>query len=117
VSGELKKEGQVVITLRENPPDEVELVLEGRLAREDTPAFQEWLDRALQSGRRAIALNFAGLTNLSSTAIGKLWHFKNSCDELGRHLVIRNCAPAILQLLKMIRFDEKVRIEPGPASP
>jgi len=112
VSVESMKEGSIVINKREVSADEVELVLEGHLAREDMNEFQKHLDEALGGGHRVIVLNFERLTNLSSTAIGKILHFKKKCDEMGRRLVIRRCSPEMLQLLKMIKFDALIPIEP-----
>jgi len=91
--------------------EEVELIPEGNLAREDMTEFQEWLDRALQTGCRTIALNFLGVSTISSSAIGKILQFKKTCDEMGRRLVIRNCGSEMLQLLKMIKFDALIEIE------
>ena len=100
-----------MIVKREISPDEVEIVPEGHLAREDMNEFQKWLDEALKGGHRVIILNFERLTNLSSSAIGKILHFKKRCDEMGRRLVIRRCSPEMLQLLKMIKFDALIPIE------
>ncbi len=98
--------------VREISAEEVEVMPDGHLSREDMTDFQTWLDRALQSGQRVIVLNLEGVTTMSSSAIGKILHFKKSCDELGRRLVIRNCGSQMLQLLKMIKFDNLIRIEP-----
>jgi anti-anti-sigma factor len=97
--------------VRELSADEVEVTPEGRLSRDDMTDFQGWLDRALQSGQRVIVLNLEGVTTMSSSAIGKILHFKKACDELGRRLVIRNCGSQMLQLLKMIKFDNLIQIE------
>ncbi|MGA2642932.1 MAG: STAS domain-containing protein [Spirochaetia bacterium] len=105
-------EGNEVTRLREISPDEVELIPEGNLGREDMADFQAWLDRALQGGHRTIALNFEDVGSISSSAIGKILHFKKTCDEMGRRLVIRNCDTQMLQLLKMIKFDALIEIEP-----
>jgi anti-anti-sigma factor len=107
-----KSAGNDMTHLRELSPDEVELIPEGNLAREDMTEFQAWLDRALQGGHRTIALNFEAVNTISSSAIGKILHFKKTCDELGRRLVIRNCGTEMLQLLKMIKFDALIEIEP-----
>jgi len=96
---------------REISATEVEIVLEGHLAREDMNEFQKWLDEALRGGHHTIVLNFERLTNLCSTAIGKILHFKKRCDETGRRLAIRRCNPEMLQLLKMIKFDALIPIE------
>jgi len=101
-----------VIRLHELSPEEVEVIPEGNLAREDMTEFQSWLDRALQGGHRIIALNFRGVNTISSSAIGKILHFKKTCDELGRRLLLRNCDAKMLQLLKMIKFDALIDIEP-----
>jgi anti-anti-sigma factor len=98
--------------MREISPEEIEILPEGNLAREDMSEFQGWLDKAIQSGHRVIALNLEGVNTISSSAIGKILHFKKSCDELGRKLVIRNCGAQMLQLLKMIKFDALIQIEP-----
>ena len=98
--------------LREISADEIEIIPEGNLAREDMAEFQSWLDRALQSGHRTIVLNFQSVSTLSSSAIGKILHYKKACDELGRRLVMRHCSPQMLQLLKMIKFDSLIQIEP-----
>ena len=100
-----------LMQLHEVSPDEVELIPQGNLAREDMSDFQTWLDRALQGGQHTIALNFQGVATISSSAIGKILHFKKVCDELGRRLVIRNCGAEMLQLLKMIKFDALIEIE------
>jgi anti-anti-sigma factor len=97
--------------VRELSADEVEVAPEGHLSREDMSDFQSWLDRAMQSGHRVIVLNLQGVITMSSSAIGKILHFKRACDEMGRRLVIRNCGPQMLQLLKMIKFDNMIRIE------
>ncbi len=101
-----------MMRIREISSDEVEVIPEGNLSREDMSEFQTWLDRALQGGQRTIVLNFQGVNSLSSSAIGKILHFKKSCDELGRHLVMRNCSQQMLQLLKMIKFDSLIQIDP-----
>jgi anti-anti-sigma factor len=106
------REGHETARLKEISPDEVELIPEGNLAREDMTDFQGWLDRALQGGHRTIALNFEDVSTISSSAIGKILHFKKTCDEMGRRLVIRNCGTQMLQLLKMIKFDALIEIEP-----
>lgn len=100
-----------MIRLHEISSVEVEVVPEGHLAREDMNEFQTWLDKAIQGGHRTIVLNFASVDTLSSSAIGKILHFKRQCDELGRRLVIRQCSAQMLQLLKMIRFDSLIQIE------
>jgi anti-anti-sigma factor len=105
-------EGRAMARMREISAEEIEVIPEGNLAREDMTEFQGWLDRALQSGHRVIALNLEGVNTISSSAIGKILHFKKSCDELGRRLVIRNCGAQMLQLLKMIKFDALIQIEP-----
>ena len=101
-----------MIRLHELSPEEVEVIPEGNLAREDMTEFQSWLDRALQGGHRIIALNFKDVNTISSSAIGKILHFKKTCDELGRRLLLRNCDAKMLQLLKMIKFDALIDIEP-----
>lgn len=100
------------MNLREVSAEEVELVLQTHLAREDMVEFQSWLDRALEGTHRTIALDFEGVQTLSSSAIGKILQFKRMCDEKGRKLVIRKCKPQMLQLLKMIKFDTLIKIEP-----
>ncbi len=97
--------------LREVSADEVELLPEGNLAREDMSEFQSWLDRTLQGSHRIVALNFRSVASVSSSAIGKILHFKKQCDEMGRKLVIRQCNEEMLQLLKMIKFDALIQIE------
>ena len=101
-----------MVRLHEISADEIEVIPQGHLAREDMNEFQTWLDRAVQSGQRTISLNFEGVNTLSSSAIGKILHFKRTCDDLGRRLVIRNCGAQMLQLLKMIKFDALIQIEP-----
>jgi anti-anti-sigma factor len=105
------KKVEGMIRVREISSAEVEVVPEGHLAREDMNDFQMWLERAIQGGHRTIALNFASVDTLSSSAIGKILHFKRQCDELGRKLIIRRCSAQMLQLLKMIRFDSLIQIE------
>jgi anti-anti-sigma factor len=103
--------GDEVTRLREISAEEIEVVLGGNLAREDMTELQSWLDRALGGNHRTIALNFEGVNTLSSSAIGKILHFKKLCDEASRTLVIRHCGAQMLQLLKMIKFDSLIQIE------
>ena len=70
-----------MIRLHEISSVEVEVVPEGHLAREDMNEFQTWLDKAIQGGHRTIVLNFASVDTLSSSAIGKILHFKRQCDS------------------------------------
>jgi len=109
---EKKKKEPGIIRLRVASEEEVEVIPEGNLSREDMNEFQVWLDKAIQSGHRTIALNFKGVSTLSSSAIGRILHFKKTCDELDRKLLIRGCSAEMLRLLKMIRFDALIRIEP-----
>jgi anti-anti-sigma factor len=108
--GEQKRESDM-IHLKEISSEEVEVIPEGHLSRDDMNDFQGWLDRAFQGGHRTIVLNFEGLSTLSSSAIGKILHFKRLCDEAGRRLRIRRCSTQMLQLLKMIKFDALIEIE------
>ncbi len=100
-----------MFTLREVSAEEVQVVPDGSLAREDTSDFQAVLDRALQGRHRVIALDFAKVSTVGSSAIGKILHFKRQCDEMNRRLVIRHCNEQMLQLLKMIKFDALIEIE------
>ena len=106
-----------MITLKEVSINEVEVVPQGNLSRDDMNEFQTWLDKALQGGHRIIALNFKEVTSLSSSAIGKILHFKRACDEMGRKLVVRHCSAEMLLLLKMIKFEALIQIEPEGAGP
>jgi anti-anti-sigma factor len=108
---EQKKEDSDMTHLKEISSNEIEVVPEGHLSRDDMNDFQTWLDRAFQGGHRTIVLNFEGLNTLSSSAIGKILHFKRLCDESGRTLRIRRCSAQMLQLLKMIKFDALIEIE------
>jgi anti-anti-sigma factor len=101
-----------MVVRKEVTADEVQIIPEGNLSRDDMDEFQKWLDEALRASPRTIVLNFERLVSLSSSAIGKIVHFKKQCDETGRHLVIRRCSPDLLQLLRMIKFDALITIEP-----
>jgi len=101
-----------MIVKREISADEVEIAPEGNLSRDDMNELQKWLDEALRGSQRTIVLNFERLASLSSSAIGKILHFKKQCDETGRTLIIRRCNPEMLQLLRMIKFDALITIEP-----
>jgi anti-anti-sigma factor len=101
-----------MMSLKEISTEEIEVVLQSHMAREDMVEFQTWLDKALQGGHGTIALNFEGVLSLSSSAIGKILQFKRNCDEKGRKLLIRKCRPQLLQLLRMIRFDTLIQIDP-----
>ncbi len=106
-----EKERPVMIGKREISADEVEIVPEGNLSRDDMNEFQRHLDEALRGSHRTIVLNFERLASLSSSAIGKILHFKKQCDETGRRLLIRKCSAEMLQLLRMIKFDALITIE------
>ena len=106
-----------MITLKEVSINEVEVVPQGNLSRDDMNEFQTWLDKALQGGHRIIALNFKEVTSLSSSAIGKILHFKRACDETGRKVVVRHCSAEMLLLLKMIKFEALIQIEPEGDGP
>ncbi len=100
-----------MIGKKEISADEIEIVPEGNLSRDDMNEFQKHLDEALRGSHRTIVLNFERLASLSSSAIGKILHFKKQCDEIGRRLVIRKCSAEMLQLLRMIKFDALITIE------
>jgi anti-anti-sigma factor len=112
VGTEDEVETPTMMSLREISPEEIELVLQNHLAREDMAEFQEWLDKLLLGVHGTIALNFEGVASLSSSAIGKILQFKRNCDEKGRKLLIRKCRPQLLQLLRMIKFDTLIQIDP-----
>ncbi len=100
-----------MIQLRETNSGEIEIVPTGHLAREDMDELATRLGEALSRSHGAIALNFQGLKSLSSSAIGKLLHFKAQCDQKGVKLTIRRCSPQMAQLLRMIKFDTLIQME------
>ena len=100
-----------MIQVRETPSGEIEVIPTGHLAREDMEELAERLTEALSRSHGAIALNFQGLKSLSSSAIGKLLHFKAQCDQKGFKLTIRSCSPQMTQLLRMIKFDTLIQME------
>jgi anti-anti-sigma factor len=111
LSRENEKEERGLFILKEISRDEVELLPEGGLGNDDMTEFQSWLDQTLKGGHRVIALNLKGVSTVGSSAIGKILHFKQLCDEMGRRLLIRKCNPEMRQLLKMIKFDDLIPIE------
>jgi anti-anti-sigma factor len=100
-----------MIQRKEVSPNELEIAVDGHIAGEANAEFQAALDDALKGSHRLIALNFERLESLSSTAIGKILHFRRRCDETGRQLVIRRCNPRVRELLAMIRFDSLIAFE------
>ncbi|OHD68169.1 MAG: hypothetical protein A2177_08060 [Spirochaetes bacterium RBG_13_68_11] len=92
-------------------PREVEIVLVGNLAREDMSEFQRLLDDALRGGYEIIAFDLQRCVSLDSWAVGKILKFRQRCELLGKHLVIRRCSPRIRELLMMIRFEQLIRFE------
>jgi len=100
-----------MIQVRETTSGEIEIVPTGHLAREDMEELATRLREALSRAHGAIALNFQGLKSLSSSAIGKLLHFKAQCDQRGIKLTIRRCSPQMAQLLRMIKFDTLIQME------
>jgi anti-anti-sigma factor len=92
-------------------PREVEIVLEGHLAREDMSEFQHLLDDALKGGYETIAFDLQRCESLDSWAVGKILKFRQRCELLGKRLVIRRCSPRIRELLMMIRFDALISFE------
>ena len=100
-----------MMSLREISAEEVEVVPDGNLSREDMNVFQAWLTKAMRGGYRTIALSFESVASLSSTAIGKILSFKKQCDDAKRRLVMRRCSAEMIQLLKMIKFDDLIHIE------
>jgi anti-anti-sigma factor len=100
-----------MIQVREASPGEIEVLPTGHLAREDMDELAARLSEALARSRGTITLNFQELKSLSSSAIGKLLHFKAQCDQRGIRLIIRHCSPQMMQLLKMIKFDTLIQME------
>lgn len=100
-----------MIQVRETTSGKVEIIATGHLAREDMDDLSARLAEALVRAHTAIALDFQDLKSLSSSAIGKLLHFKAQCDQRGIKLTIRRCSPQMTQLLKMIKFDTLIQME------
>jgi anti-anti-sigma factor len=100
-----------MIQIRETASGDVEILPTGHLAREDMDELAARLAEALARAHGSIALNFEGLKSLSSSAIGKLLHFKAQCDLKGIKLTIRRCSPQMMQLLRMIKFDTLIQME------
>ena len=99
------------IEIQETASGEVTIIPRGHLSREDMEELSVRLAEALARAHTAIVLDFHGLTSLSSSAIGKLLHFKAQCDQRGIKLSIRRCSPQMAQLLRMIRFDTLIPME------
>jgi anti-anti-sigma factor len=100
-----------LIQIRETASGEIEIIATGHLDSEDMDELSARLAEAIARAHAAIALDFQGLMSLSSSAIGKLLHFKVQCDQRGIKLTIRRCSPQIKQLLKMIKFDTLIQME------
>ena len=103
---------ELIIRKREKSPDEVELALEGELSPEALTEIQKAFDDALRGTHGKVALNLEGLDRLGSAAIGRILQFKKRCDEEGRRFVLRRCRPEMLALLKMVKFDDLIEMEP-----
>ncbi len=100
-----------MIQVRETASGEIEIIPTGHLAREDMEELATRLGEALSRSHGVIAFNFQSLKSLSSSAIGKLLHFKAQCDQKGVKLTIRKCSPQMAQLLRMIKFDTLIQME------
>ncbi len=102
---------ELTVKKRVSSADEIELSPEGEITPDTMPVFQAALDDALRGRHGRIALSMEGVARLNSAAIGRILHFKKLCDEAGRRLVLRRCNPEILQLLKMVKFDNLIDLE------
>ncbi len=101
----------LLILRREISADEIEICPSGELSQDALTELERALEEALRGRHGRIALSLERLARLSSSAIGKIFHFKKRCDESGRRFVIRRCNPELLRLLKMVKFDTLMDVE------
>ena len=96
----------------EHLPEEYEILVTPEIVRGDVNQFQQLLDRGLRSMERLIVLDLSQADTLGSAMIGKILRYKRECEQVGKRLVIRHCSREMLELVRMIRLDTLIEIQP-----
>lgn len=88
------------------------LRLEGRMDYPTHREFRDASDKALEAlDVETIILDLALVSFMDSAALGMLLLLKEKADMRARKVVLRNPAPNILQVLKMVHFQKFFEIQ------
>lgn len=68
-------------------------------------AFQEAVQKTLDSGNKNLAINMAGVPLIDSSGIGALLHAYTSAKQAGGKLTLFAVPRVVRQMLKMVRLD------------
>lgn len=96
----------------ERAPDELRIVVTPEIVRGDLKTFQQLLDDGLRGSERLIVLDLSRTDTLGSAMIGKILRYKRECEQVGKRLLIRHCTAEMLELVRMIRLDTLIEIQP-----
>ncbi len=99
-------------TTQEPRSDEFEIAVTPEIVRGDLKVFQSLLDQGLGRTERRIVLNLSRADTLGSAMIGKILRYKRECEQAGKRLLIRHCSTEMLELVRMIRLDTLIEIQP-----
>ncbi len=99
-------------SMSDHAPDEYEIVVTPEIVRGDLNTFQQLLDRGLNGAERRIVLDLSRADTLRSAMIGKILRYKRECEQVGKRLIIRHCSAEMLELVRMIRLDTLIEIQP-----
>lgn len=93
----------MTIKLVKQPPDGVELRLEGKLNATAAPAAQSALLKVAGEYAR-ITLNFVDLVYISSAGLRVILTLQKQVNRTGGSLTLTNMSPAVMEVFEMTGF-------------
>ena len=91
-----------------------EVRLEGRLDARAAGEVRDTLHRLLAAGCGRLVVDLAGLELLDATGLGVLVGAHRQAHRDGRELVLRATPARVARLLRALRLDRVLTLEPAP---
>jgi anti-sigma B factor antagonist len=88
------------------------VVLEGEIDLDAAPRLRHVLHREIAAHSGQVVLDLTGVHFVDSAGLGVLIGGTRRCRESGGDLTLRNVRPMILRLIRHVRLDQVLTIQP-----
>ena len=99
---------QATVTVRDGI---AAISLQGRFDFNSHREFRDAIDTVLASPATAIAVDFAGVEYLDSSALGMLLMLRDRAKGIGRDVALANCRGTVKQILDIANFGKLFKID------
>ena len=99
---------QAIVTVKEG---RAHIRLQGRFDFNAHREFREAIDTVLAGPATVVAVDFAGVEYLDSSALGMLLMLRDRAKSAAREVTLANCRGAVKQILDIANFGKLFKIE------